>query len=185
MNKKIMAIGIIAMFLLTGFTAVSARTAKQSENVEKAGEPTGLWVKPQAMITVESEDLKITADNVEINPIELVPGAIKVYKNVKITCTVDYSDYEFSNIAVSSPGMLYFYIGLTLINFLVQTNFIKNENLENYLIDLVFKSWTKLPGYHIIEPGPVTIEIGKMSGAVYFMGHSFSCRGTDVKISQN
>ena len=37
-----MAIGIIAMFLLTGFTAVSARTAKQSENVEKADVSTEL-----------------------------------------------------------------------------------------------------------------------------------------------
>ena len=177
MNKKIMAIGIIAMFLLTGFTAVSARTAKQSENVEKAGVST-TWTRFRTLVdfnNVENLEVTINGDPVDINSL----SSDLTYKNVKITGTQKPTPDELVG------SMAYSIASVFTINFVVNVlgNFFYwlPEDLLNRIVDSMLKS----PGIYCFELGPFTVEMGKMD-RFYYSGNDLTMRGQSIiKISQN
>jgi len=182
MNKKIIAIAIISMFILAGLSSVSAGTNRQVEqNIMKNDDSSdSTWEKDLAVVYLHSiENLEMTINGNSANLKGLKPDL--EYENVTLTGYQKEVDYHLVSFAISFLGHFGFMIAMSLATLV--------SNLNEKAADLVFRFLLKsFPRLFALQTGYFEITIDKMQKAYYGEiqpdDHQLYFVGWDVAITQ-
>jgi hypothetical protein len=185
MNKKIIAIGIIALFLLTGFSIVSEGKVKQSDSILKTDGPEPAWKRwKRGYVSLDLDSIENVEMTIGGNPVDIFGmQEDDVFEDIVIKGNqLDTTeDNLFSSMCYSFfANKVIFYIGTFLF-------VIENLFPDVDMFEVVFNIMKSMPGVYIIKPGQFTITVGSMDNISYAPSpvvKSIFFRGFNIEISQ-